>query len=307
MIGCDACDRWFHGPCCNVSEERAAATASWHCPACESFADAAVRGVLDHLLVRVEREGLKASKLAARAAHRACGQLAIYRATGRSPTLSASPKVAAGTVAPTSKVALTASTPCWAGPTVVRPAADGSYRYQRCPAPITEVMARPDPGDGASAEAAAAVAPQLLTQLSPDCLEAVLATLPLPALLLSAVPTCHRFAMLAETLFAARANALGLRPARRARGSASAMQHPWRQLLRANTCAVCLATSANFPIRRPTSDRYGAIVAKLCMACARTVAMQQRARRRGLEIDSIGMDGKALVLVRATRECEEAV
>ena len=294
MVGCDHCNRWFHGACCGISEERAAAASTWICLACEDSEDATVRMVVNRLIARVEREELKASKFTARHDARIDGE--VRRAVGRLISIiertdasqSRPPAVRASLRAQASLKAAASSavgSPCWEGPTVVRPAADGSYQYARYPAPTTLATSVNKLGE---------VAPPLFALLTPDCLEAILAMLPLPALLLSAVPTCQRFAALAEPLFAMHAGTLGLRPARRARGAGAAMQHPWRQLLRTNVCAACLAPSPNFPVRRPTSDRYGAIVCKLCMACARTTEARRRARARGLEIDSIGMDGKAL-------------
>lgn len=303
MVGCDLCDRWFHGACCGISEDRAAAISTWMCPACEDGEDAIVRQVVDRLIARVERDELKAAKHDARVdseVRRVVGRLiaTIERADGR-------PNDGAPSSRSTARVQ-TSSKPAapLLGPTIVRPAADGSYRYERHAAQTKAAANMVEGGNDVTVTVAASAvpataAPTLFALLTPDCLEAVFAMLPLPALLLSAVPTCHRFAALAEPVFAAHATALGVKPARRARGAATAMQHPWRQLLRANACAVCLAPSPNFPARRPTSDRYGAIVCKLCMTCARSVEVQRRAQRRGLEIDSIGMDGKALF----TRQC----
>ena len=40
MIGCDACDRWYHGPCVGVSKAESDAMSEFLCPSC-----AAAKGV----------------------------------------------------------------------------------------------------------------------------------------------------------------------------------------------------------------------------------------------------------------------
>ena len=117
--------------------------------------------------------------------------------------------------------------------------------------------------------------------------------LPLPSLLLSLAPTCHRLALASEPAFGAYSSALGWKPNRRARGCASG-QYKWRALLRSSSCHRCLEPGANFAVRRPTSCRAGAIVFKLCGRCAQAGAVHARAAAAGLEIDAIGMDGRAL-------------
>eukprot|EP00966_Prymnesium_polylepis_P158432 3662496-Prymnesium_polylepis.1 len=43
MLGCDGCDRWFHGACCGVSIEEAEAAQRWWCDACSRRTEAAVK------------------------------------------------------------------------------------------------------------------------------------------------------------------------------------------------------------------------------------------------------------------------
>ena len=77
---------------------------------------------------------------------------------------------------------------------------------------------------------------------------------------------------------------------------------PWRSLLRTSTCVACLSPAANFAVRSINfAVRYGAIVAKVCSACALRAAVQHHAASQRLEIDTMGMDGKALW---SSRQCE---
>ena len=151
---------------------------------------------------------------------------------------------------------------------------------------------------------------RLLDALTADCLEHLLRLLPLPALLLSAAPTCRILANACEPAFAAFAAAQGWRLPRRARGGGGGGRRldagatggdggalwPWRTLFLAQTCAVCLSPSASFAVRRPGLQRYGAICARLCGPCARRSEVQRHAKSLDMQVDSMSADGGPLFL-----------
>jgi len=56
MIGCDRCDRWFHGRCAGVCQEQAEAAEAWHCSSCDAAISREVRACVDKLCTRVERD-----------------------------------------------------------------------------------------------------------------------------------------------------------------------------------------------------------------------------------------------------------
>ena len=39
MIGCDACDRWYHGPCVSMSKVEADSVDTYLCPECAKLAN----------------------------------------------------------------------------------------------------------------------------------------------------------------------------------------------------------------------------------------------------------------------------
>jgi hypothetical protein len=249
MLKCDGCGKWLHGACGGVaSVEDAAALEKWHCRACEAGCTAQVRGALDRLISRVEREAerdaLKAQNEVRRAVDRlllAVERQARKRAVAAPDSLTR--RLSAG---PHTTQSAGAGSSSLAGPTVLRPADDGTFRYVRRPVTCARAEERTD-------------APcALLELLTPDCLECVLAALPLPVLLLSVVSTCRRLAQACEPLFAAHCDSHGWRLGRLRRGATSG-EYAWRSLLRASSCAVCTSHAANYPVRRHTgaaANRY---------------------------------------------------
>ena len=359
MIGCDQCDRWYHGHCCGVTEEQADLADVWLCPDCDMACDMAVKATLERLITRCERQYLhsKEAKLARALAikQEAWDSKAVAwtvewlveqvaRTAGDSREDAAAtpsrsrllPSVGGASVSGAAKSTL---------PTALRPAADGGYYLERIYIQSGFVFGRLESSAGAAAKAASAAAGAnsmaassaagkafavyraagsatgagaidagamgdeslrcpLLDALTPDCLDLILSKLTVPSLLLSVVPTCHRLAAVCEAAFAEHARRQGWRLGRRAaRGATSSHgnggpqthSYPWRQLLHSSTCAACLSPAANYPVRSATPGcPVPVIVAKLCGACARGEPVRAYAASVEAEIDSVGLDGKAL-------------
>lgn len=129
--------------------------------------------------------------------------------------------------------------------------------------------------------------PGLLDALTDDCVTAILAKLPLASLLLCAVPLSRRAADLAEPLFRAECEARGWRLQRRMASAPCG----WRRMLRARSCAVCLAPSAPFAVRRPAAT---AAAFRLCRGCARRWDVQEQCHWHSLEVECIGEHGQPL-------------
>jgi len=127
---------------------------------------------------------------------------------------------------------------------------------------------------------------------SPLRFRQVLSHLPLSAVLLSLAPASRKLALAAEPTFEAFCRRHAWRPPRRLK------DHPFvhRMLLRTRACSVCLEPNANFPVRRGAGGAAaGAAVAfRLCRSCARRDKVQQQISAHGLEVDALGVDGKAL-------------
>ena len=103
-------------------------------------------------------------------------------------------------------------------------------------------------------------------------------------------PSAHRLSRhaLLTRLWQAACEQRGWRPSRRAQGQ----QFAWRHLLRTRGCAVCLSGQAHFGVRRGNSG--GSCKFRLCRDCARRSKVQQQVALHGLEVDSIGDNGKPL-------------
>ena len=239
-----------------------------------------------------------------------CSSSGANAADGRNPTSSSRATAASSSCGNESAAPAEEQPP-------LRPAADGSYCYERrAPAgedeeglwQITHAMARCQlPAAwhctawrrGGDANAHACL---LFETLTPDCIDHVLSLVPLAALLLSAVPTCTRFAHAAEALIGGYCKSQGWKMAtRRARGApASSLLYPWRRLLRTSSCHACVAPSPTFVVRR-TDDctvRVGMQAFRLCMACARKSELHLKATANQLAIAAIAIDGKTALFPR---------
>ena len=339
MIGCDSCERWYHGYCVGMTLEEADRVEEWRCPGCEQADHAAIQAVIERMVVRIEKAEASAQSDIRRLIDRLVTSVEKHAASEEKLTRASAAKQDAKDakeltsaiewlVAQTERAfrvvhdspvtnsraegrggkivfAATGAGSSCSLPSVLRPAADGGYYYERVfmahkdPREPTLSSAPHIPSTGGGGQrlrgSSCEEGPRCLIfeLLTSDCLAEILSKLPLPALLLSAVPTCHRLAIASEPSFEAHCRQCGWRLGRRGRGGGSG-PCAWRQLLRSHGCAVCLSPAANFPVRRATPHRYGAIIAKLCCACARRGEAQSYAGSMRLEIDTMGLDGRPL-------------
>ncbi|KAL1527581.1 hypothetical protein AB1Y20_008968 [Prymnesium parvum] len=296
MVACDECDRWFHGECVGVSEAQAASWSErtrWRCGPCSTREQkrrkiittrcqryCVCRGYWDGHSFMIMCDGCQVWY------HGNCVGLSCRTETESAQA--AFRKWECPTCLPAHRMELEQKQ-------AEGSSSSPSYSLQRSGrevnSPLVEDSPRGVPRRSNQCGAASGEEGEtslMLIMLTDDCIASILSHLQLPSLLLCAHPVSRRFAAVTERAFQVECTSRGWRPPRRAQGQAFI----WRHLLRTRSCAVCLCAEANFAVRRENGK--GACKFRLCRECARRSKVQQQVALHGLEVDSLGVDGKAL-------------
>jgi hypothetical protein len=313
MIACDSCQAWYHGACVGlavptVEAGTQAAFRRYACPRCAPPASSQQACAAAPAVLAPPWAGLGPKALGKRhAGAQPPPLISCSTSTSGESSASASPPPYGiePVHAPLDGIEFGLDASADAGPSALAwlaAAAAAMLPQSAADMPISLFNSAPNSALISAPNAAPTSAPAgapvrpfsplgprvgLLDCLTDDCVTAILAKLPLASLLLCAVPLSRRGADLAEPLFRAECDARGWRLQRRMANTLCA----WRRMLRARSCAVCLAASAPFAVRRPPAT---AAAFRLCRACARRTDVQEQCHWHGLDVESIGEHGQPL-------------